>query len=83
MEDGGKDWQDYNKRFCDELLKGQQPNRAWASPVELDSMFTNKSGNSYIGDRVYPRHYRTCLATLSLEFYYRFLPGTGKAQTAK
>ena len=26
------------------------------------------------------RHYRTCLATLMLESYYRFLPATGQKQ---
>lgn len=60
---GGKEWQDYNLRFRDSLLKAQNPDGSWTQggikhgPVNV--------------------HMATCLSTLMLEVYYRFLPGTG------
>jgi hypothetical protein len=60
---GGKEWDDYNLRFRDSLLKAQKPDGSWEQrgikhgPVNV--------------------HMSTCLATMMLEVYYRFLPGTG------
>jgi hypothetical protein len=60
---GGKEWQDYNLRFRDTLLKAQNADGSWTQggikhgPVNV--------------------HMATCLSTLMLEVYYRFLPGTG------
>lgn len=60
---GGKEWDDYNLLFRDSLLKAQNPDGSW-------SQRDIKHGP------VNP-HMATCLATLMLEVYYRFLPGTG------
>ncbi len=60
---GGKEWQDYNLRFRDSLLKAQNPDGSWA-----------QAGIKHGPVNV---HMATCLSTLMLEVYYRFLPGTG------
>lgn len=60
---GGKEWQDYNLRFRDSLLKAQNPDGSWT-----------QAGIKHGPVNV---HMSTCLATLMLEVYYRFLPGTG------
>ena len=62
---GGKEWDAYNKLFRDELLKNQSPDGSW------------NQGNMSHGP--VNAHMATCLATLMLEVYYRFLPGTGSA----
>ena len=61
---GGKDWEEYNLRFRDALLKGQKPDGSW-----------DKGGGGNHG--CVNVHMSTCLATMMLEVYYRFLPGTG------
>ena len=61
---GGKEWEAYNLRFRDSLLKGQKPDGSW-----------DKGGGGNHG--AVNVHMATCLATLMLEVYYRFLPGTG------
>jgi hypothetical protein len=59
----GKDWTDYNARFRDELIKNQNSDGSWAQGgIKHGPVNT---------------HMATCLATLMLEVYYRFLPGTG------
>ena len=59
---GGSTWKKYNKLFRDVLLKNQDEEGTW----------THKhTGHSNL-------HMTTCLATLMLEVYYRFLPGTGQ-----
>ncbi len=64
---GGEQWKKYNALFRDELLQNQNADGSWKPPGK-DSHGTQ--GNA---------HYRTCLAILMLEVYYRFLPGTGAA----
>ncbi len=68
---GGKEWEDYNAMFRDELLNNQNPDGSWKKPgggqklVAVGALFESNV------------HYRTCLCILMLETYYRFLPGTG------
>lgn len=59
---GGEPWKKYNELFRDELLKAQLPDGSF--PLQ-GSMLRHQ-------DVVYS----TTLATLMLEVYYRFLPGT-------
>ncbi|MDB4537560.1 hypothetical protein N9230_02990 [Akkermansiaceae bacterium] len=59
---GGKPWQNYNKLFRDELLANQHKEGWWPEPT----------GNHHSAGKTY----NTCLATLMLEVYYRYLPGT-------
>jgi hypothetical protein len=62
---GGNAWKNYNKLFRDELLKSQRKDGSWPNP----------GGTGSNGDPIYT----VSLATLMLEVYYRFLPGTGTA----
>jgi hypothetical protein len=59
----GKEWQDYNAQFRDELIKAQRSDGSWSQPGIKHGAVND--------------HMATCLATLMLEVYYRFLPGTG------
>lgn len=63
---GGNSWKNYNKLIRDELLKSQNKDGSWPKS-------TGPGGNN---DPVFS----VSLATLMLEVYYRFLPGTGSAQ---
>ena len=58
---GGKEWDKYQEMVRDPILKAQQSDGSWKQ----------KMGHGPIGD-----HMATCLATMLLEVYYRFLPGT-------
>ncbi|MDX1679737.1 MAG: prenyltransferase/squalene oxidase repeat-containing protein [Akkermansiaceae bacterium] len=62
MNAGGKHWDWYNKLFQDQLVAAQQSDGSWKQ----------KTGHGPIND-----HMATCLATMTLEVFYRFLPGTG------
>jgi hypothetical protein len=64
MNRGGEDWKFYNKNFRDELLAAQNEDGSFKA-------------TGWTKHGVNKTHYRTCLATLMLEVYYRFLPGTG------
>ena len=63
INQGGNEWNDYNNLFRDKLVKAQNPDGSW-----------NQGGIHHGPVNV---HMSTCLATLMLEVYYRFLPGTG------
>ena len=62
---GGKFWQEYNELFRDNTLAAQNKDGSWPLP-------------GYTGHGLNNVHYVTCLATLMLEVYYRFLPGTAQ-----
>ncbi len=62
---GGKSWQDYNDIFRDQVLAAQHGDGHFRAPPN--------PGPGNKNDPVY----HTALATLMLEVYYRFLPGTG------
>lgn len=76
MNRGGEDWRSYNQLFRDQILGNQN----------ADGSYKNVGGGakvravapSYQGTSAMATHYRTCLATLMLETYYRFLPATGQ-----
>lgn len=62
---GGVEWKNYNERFRDQLLKAQADDGSWVQPKQI------KHGPINV-------HMTTCLATMMLEVYYRFLPATGE-----
>ena len=66
MNNGGKSWEKYNAMFRDTLLEAQNADGSWPAPPE--------PGPAARNDPIYV----TALATLMLEVYYRFLPGTSK-----
>ena len=74
MNRGGEQWKKYNELFRDQLLKNQNPDGSWKAPnggKELRAVAAQYQTDI---------HYRTCLAILMLEVYYRFLPATGTAR---
>ena len=71
MNRGERDWKFYNDMFRDQLLKNQNPDGSWKTPGGGQSL--RAVGPEFVSNV----HYRTCLNTLMLEVYYRFLPGTG------
>ncbi len=76
MNRGGDVWKAYNRAFRDSTLGAQASDGSF-----MPNGFGGPGGgvqtsqNRHANDRIY----RQCLATLMLEVYYRFLPGTGKA----
>ena len=75
INNGGPEWERYNKLFRDQVLDNQDKDGSYK--VVGGGAKVNAVAGSFAGDGGYGRHYRTCLATLMLESYYRFLPGTG------
>jgi hypothetical protein len=71
MNRGGQQWKWYNDMFRDQLLKNQNTDGSWPPPGDKDGV------RAVAPQFVSNVHYRTCLNTLMLEVYYRFLPGTG------
>ncbi|MEO5914724.1 MAG: prenyltransferase/squalene oxidase repeat-containing protein [Luteolibacter sp.] len=63
MQRGGDDWKFYNNLFRDQLLKNQNEDGSWKQPG---------AGGEFAGEGR-GKVYRTCLSTLMLEVYYRFL----------
>ena len=71
MNRGERDWKFYNDMFRDQLLKNQNTDGSWKAPGGGQPL--RAVGPEFVSNV----HYRTCLNTLMLEVYYRFLPGTG------
>jgi hypothetical protein len=78
MNRGGEQWRRYNALFRDQLLKNQNPDGSWKNPGGGGKV--RAVGAEFAGGSAFSIHYRTCLATLMLEVYYRYLPGTGAAR---
>jgi hypothetical protein len=60
---GGEQWKRYNAMFREQLLQNQNVDGSFKSPG---------GGNGKVRDA----HFTTCLASLMLEVYYRFLPSS-------
>ena len=73
---GGEQWRKYNEMFRDDLLAAQNTDGSWKTPNQGTGKPIRAVGSQFVGNV----HYRTCLAILTLENYYRFLPGTGGAR---
>ena len=67
---GGSTWNDYNLLFRDGVLNAQNADGSFKAPGGGNKI--NGIATTYVRNV----HYRTCLATLMLEVYYRFLPGS-------
>ena len=74
MQRGGEEWKKYNEMFRDQLLNNQNADGSWKAPGGGKKIRAvgaeHLTGNSI---------YRTCLCTLMLEVYYRFLSTGGGA----
>lgn len=75
MNRGGPQWKAFNARFRDQLLNNQESDGSWKKPNNGNGNGLRAVAASWMDNT----HYRTCLVTLTLEVYYRFLPGTGAA----
>jgi hypothetical protein len=69
---GGGSWEKWNRMFQDQLVNHQSPDGSW--PVTIGK----EPGGLNAANDIDGQLYRTCLCTLMLEVYYRYLP-TGKA----
>ena len=67
MQRGGEAWKFYNGIFRDQVLNNQDSDGSWKAPGAGGKI--RAAAPSYQGDKVY----RTCLCTLMMEVYYRFL----------
>lgn len=67
MQRGGAEWQQYNDLFRDQLLSNQDADGSWKTPG--GGKKPRATAASWQGDKLY----RTCLCTLMMEVYYRFL----------
>ena len=67
MQRGGNDWKQYNAMFRDQLLNNQDADGSWKVPGGGQKLRAAAPG--FVSDKTY----RTCLCTLMLEVYYRFL----------
>ncbi|QQL45095.1 terpene cyclase/mutase family protein [Sulfuriroseicoccus oceanibius] len=68
---GGSDWERWNRKWRDELLKNQLSDGRWKveGGGKKFSVTESRAGRD-------AQIYRNALCTLMLEVYYRFLPGT-------
>lgn len=71
---GGKDWDKFNSRFLPKLLAAQKEDGTWGRAGENGK--TSASVPRWNNADKFGVHYRTCLAALILESYYRFLPAS-------
>jgi hypothetical protein len=78
MNRGGKQWSDFNAMFLPEVLNAQAPDGSFKNFGTGDSGKLLPFARQFQGDDETAVHSRTCLAALTLEVYYRFLPGTGQ-----
>lgn len=78
LNNGGKSWTKYNSLFRDQVLNNQEKDGSYKDLNKGAKI--NATAPSFQGTTPFNVHYRTCLATLMLEAYYRFLPATGSAK---
>ncbi|MFM7182834.1 MAG: prenyltransferase/squalene oxidase repeat-containing protein [Verrucomicrobiales bacterium] len=72
FQKGGSTWDRWNKKWRDQLLDNQNEDGIWKQEGNFGKGATSTSAGGRDADI-----YRLCLNALSLEAYYRFLPGTG------
>jgi hypothetical protein len=68
---GGEDWKKYQSRLIPALMAKQATNGSWSMPGGGQAV--RSPGALFCQNSPTALHYRTCLATLSLEVYYRYL----------
>ncbi len=81
MQQGGEEWKKYNDLFRDQVLNNQDSDGSWKAPgggKKIRAVATSYADNNQNG-----KIYRTCLCTLMLEVYYRFLNSSGGGSSAR
>jgi len=77
MQKGGDDWKRYNTMFRDQLLNNQNTDGSWKAPGGGQKI------RAVAGVYASNDMYRTCLCTLMMEVYYRFLSTGGGIRTTR
>jgi hypothetical protein len=72
FQKGGTQWDRWNRKWRDQLLNNQNEDGTYKQEGNFGKGATSTSAAGRDAEI-----YRLCLNTLSLEAYYRFLPGTG------
>lgn len=67
MQRGGEEWKQYNEMLRDQLIHNQDADGSWKTPG--GGKKPRAVAATWQNDKIY----RTCLCTLMLEVYYRFL----------
>jgi hypothetical protein len=75
MRRGGDEWKQYNEMFRDQLINNQDTDGSWKTPGGGNR--PRATAATWQNDKLY----RTCLCTLMLEVYYRFLNTDGGNRT--
>ena len=73
---GGKKWSDFNAQFLPEVLSAQNEDGSFKDIGAPADASTRPLSQQFQGSGEAAVHYRSCLATLTLEVYYRFLSST-------
>lgn len=68
---GGKEWARYHDLVFLEIIKHQAVDGSYLRPNPGEPKKVNASNPLYLKDDAFGKHYRTCLATLILQSYYR------------
>ncbi|MGC6466129.1 MAG: hypothetical protein ACON5N_11120 [Akkermansiaceae bacterium] len=72
MNFGGEAWDRYNERLLQQVLPNQAEDGSFLPVAKGGAV--NAPVATFAEDNPFATHYRTCLATLMLEVYYRYLP---------
>ena len=76
FQKGGDHWKSWNSKFQDVLKQNQAPEGFWDNPG-------HSHAEGVLPDQESFRVYNTCLASLILTVYYRYLPSTSKKRGPK
>lgn len=77
---GGTYWTKYNKMFRDQVLQAQHKDGFFNNVNTKGKGKLKAHGTLFATNSDTGKHYRTCLATMMLEVYYRFLPSSQKTK---
>lgn len=68
---GGEEWKSYQSRLLPQLMEKQSPDGSWPLPGAGQKVLS--PGALFAENSSTAMHYRTCLAALTMEVYYRYL----------
>ena len=71
FQSGGEAWNRHQAKVFSEILQNQAPNGSFLPVATKADGKINAVAPAFLGDKPFATHYRTCLAALILEVYYR------------
>ena len=74
---GGKKWTDFNAMLLPEVLAAQDKDGSFRDTGAAADLKPRPLAQQFQGSSELAVHYRTCLAALTLEVYYRYLSSIG------